>query len=141
MAGVIAGNPALSAADWLVRFEEAGAALAIDDVNKVKARLGVSVDALESDDGARYAALSLFASGFHAKTAWALWDLDETQGALALGRMSGRSLLIPAESPFAESLGPRYRLHDYLEAVAASNSQRCGRRYAWASGIAGDSKR
>lgn len=137
VAGVIAANRALSAADWLTRFEEAGAALAIDDVGKVKARLGVSVDALEGEDGARYAALSLFASGFHAQSACALWDLDEIQGALALGRMSGRSLLIPTESPFEEEFGPRYRLHDYLEVVTAERFSalpqevRTGFRHRW----------
>jgi len=32
--------------------------------------------------------------------------------------LQSRSLLIPVESDFEEMLGPRYRLHDYLQAVA-----------------------
>jgi len=63
LAGVIVESPARPAADWLTDFEAAGADAALPEIDRVKARLAVSVDALEAADRDRYAALSLFAGG------------------------------------------------------------------------------
>ena len=70
IATLIAESTDQSAAAWLTDVEEAGAAADLPEIEKVKARLGVSINALDEEDRTRYAALSLFPAGFHAKSAY-----------------------------------------------------------------------
>ena len=71
IATLIAESTDRSAVAWLTDVEEAGAEADLPEIEKVKARLGVSINALDEENRTRYAALSLFPAGFHAKSAMA----------------------------------------------------------------------
>lgn len=147
LAGVIREETETPPARWLDIFEAAGAEAGLKEVERVRARLGASVDALAPEDRARYAALSLFPASFHAKPAYAVWgmasgeDGDDPEATRALGRLHKRKLLNSVDSEFAEILGPRYRLPGYLRPVARSAfdalppSERRDFQHRWSRGV------
>jgi hypothetical protein len=79
-------------------------------LEKVKAVLRLSVEALDEETRSRWAALGVFEGGFDAKAAAAVWAVEEAGGTLE--ELEQRSLVS------FDRTAQRYHLHDLLRAVA-----------------------
>ena len=108
-ASALAERPDLDPAGHLARLREATKRLKLVD-----ASLSLSYDLLDAGTGRRFAALAVFAGGFDARGAAAVWDIPPDEAREVLGELVRYSLVQ------YEAAAGRYHLHDLVRVFADS---------------------